>query len=643
MRIGNIIVALLVALAPVATGANGGTVIGSVAADATAPDSVNGVYDLKTQFGASGSNQTMTCTATAGANVLTGCTGGDFKLGSTVFIPQAGVSPTISAPARVTATCTAAHGASCAGTTVYGYRIVAVQGAANGPMSAPSAVVTVTQAAQTKPALGYATWQWVYTVVSWSAVTNASNYLIYKSVNGGPYNFYTITSTNAVTVNDSGFMESTALTCEDIVVPCTVPAGGTRNDVYAKVTAVNGSSYTLGARTTVPQYRFANGLSGGYPSTPQISGTVTVQHDDTPAIWAAHDFLAANGNRGNLQLHIPSGTYNLHTASVAAGTGAVVFRVTGLNNVTISGDGSSTYIRHFNDRGSEQVNFLYGQGAQLSQNPAVNAAAGSALHDPVAAGVRTVTLQAPSQASSYPPGTYVYIFPDNVGHVYPWSFYAELNRVDKADATTGVLSLAYPTTKQYAKTMTPPYSNCASCQGSPYIMSMGGFQFQNLTVQNLRYRGASYFANLANFDGFTLRKTDILASIFFVGGYARHLLFEGNTIHEDSYANQGANGLLMGAGAMSDATATHNTYIASHYINTGEQTCTEGEANINLSNNTMMWIGIGQNQNGFSWASGAPIGASAPCTGLTIKGNRLIANNTNMVRLISNGGGQVLE
>jgi len=384
-------------------------------------------------------------------------------------------------------------------------------------------------------------------------------------------------------------------------------------------------------------YFSSYGLSGTLPSTPQVSGTVTVQHDDTPAFWAAQTFANANPNT---EIDVPAGTYNVH-AGTSTGGGISVFRLqSGMKNLKWSFKGGS-YVRLYNDRASVNSNFFLSTGAILDQSASVNAAAGDALLDPVPAGTQVVTLQTPSQASRYPKGTYVYII-TNTTHAYPYSFYAEVNRVDVPDPTTGNLQLAYPTAKQYSATLTGIYAQCPSCAGAPYILPMsGGIAFQNVVVEGLTFRGAGMFANIENFDGFTLRNSDITTQSFLEGGFARHGYILDNHVVEDSYANAGPTGLIMGAGAGTDMIATGNTYTASHYIVTTEQTCTEGAANIVLSNNTMRWVGWGQNANGFSSNITAPISGVAPCNNFKVTGNNLSAFGTNMVQLVSINPGQI--
>ena len=55
------------------------------------------------------------------------------------------------------------------------------------------------------------------------------------------------------------------------------------------------------------------------------------------------------------------------------------------------------------------------------------------------------------------------------------------------------------------------------------------------------------FANFNTFDGFTLRNSNTTAQAFLFTGTARHGNILNNTIREDSYANFGALGLIMGA------------------------------------------------------------------------------------------------
>lgn len=303
-----------------------------------AATALNGVYDLKAAFGASGSNQTMTCTATSGSSILTGCTGGDFKVGQTIFIPQAGISPTAVAPVGLTTTCGSDGTGSCTGSTTYCYEIATIQGAPNGTMSAPTAPSCITQGDQIPQRATNSTQPDVYTTVSWTAATNAALYAVYKSVNGGAYNFYTLVAYSAVTMNDYGVFAPKIMTCVDVGIPCTAPAGTTPNDVYATIFSISGGTVTLTGRTYIPVYvGGATGLSGAYPSQPAINGTVTVQHDDTPAFQTMHDFILGLPETGLKKVHIPTGQYNLHSEAKSAGWQHAI-TLAGFCNVLIEGD-----------------------------------------------------------------------------------------------------------------------------------------------------------------------------------------------------------------------------------------------------------------------------------------------------------------
>ena len=73
----------------------------------------DGTLNLR-DFGASGSIRTMKCNVVARSSLLT-CSGGDFKVGQTIRILAAGVSPTISTPSTPKATCRASNGGFCSG------------------------------------------------------------------------------------------------------------------------------------------------------------------------------------------------------------------------------------------------------------------------------------------------------------------------------------------------------------------------------------------------------------------------------------------------------------------------------------------------------------------------------------------------
>jgi hypothetical protein len=622
---------------------------GNVAAGATTSGSVNGVYDLKAQFGASGSTQTMTCITTANSNVLTGCTGGDFQVGQWIFIPSAGLSPTLAPASGFTAACAVDYGASCTGSVTYSYEVVLIQGGPNGALTAPTPAVTVTQAAQTKFG-GYSTPD-VYTSLAWTEPANTFGALIYKSVNGGPYNYYTIVNgyQSASALKDYGNSAAANFTCTDIGVPCTVPAGATPNDVYAQISAINGSSYTISSYANQPQYLpgITVAASTYYPSTPSVSGTFTVQHDDSPALAAASLFFSA-GHQG--QLHIPAGTYMVHVADGSATnlTGRAPIRPGLWKHVTWAGDGyGTTQFKMSNDRSGEDGNFIFaecgdttGGCSSYRLGSGVGTGTAYALNDPVPAGSNTVTLSTPSQASTLPAGTYITIY-DNV-NTYPANMYAELNEVIGSNSTTGVLTLKYPTSKMYSASLTAPWTTvCPACSAQPSISPMvGGAEASDITFRDFSFDGPVQFSSIAEFDNYTVRDLDVHAADFFASSYSRHMAIINNKrVYEDAIGVGGPEGLFEGNAADTDIDVLGNNYIT--HGSTGNPYCIENTTNLNMKDNVMLNEGVSDSASCDVAGQGCRADwiTTLSCWNFSFIDNTLNVHNANIAGVIQNGGG----
>ena len=607
--------------------------------------SVNTVYDLQAAFGASGSNQTMTCTATASSNNLTSCSGGDFKVGQWVYIPGAGTTTgAASAPVISATTCSSGNGGSCTGSTVYSYEIVAVQGAPNGIMSAPSTAGTVTQAAQTKVDSG----SWVTTTVTWSATSGASIYIVYKSVNGGPYNYYAMTF-QANTFVDNGYWLSTEFSCTDDAIPCTAPAGANPNDIFAQISAIVGSTYTLAAGTYQPSYRTGTGLSGVMPFIPATSGTFTVQHDDSPAFTAAYAFFFGLSSPGQHELHIPAGTYNTHNECYPGCNvgNPVLFSIAGLKNFSMVGDGNSSYVSLSNDRASKYSGFIGGQcaggavGFCSHYYAAENVGPGAVvkvLTEPIPAGSKTVALATPSDISGFPVGTWVTIFPNN--QTFPCGRGIDLNQVLNADPITGILTLAYPVARYYATSLPAPWSG-SGCSYPPVIAPIvGGLTASNISFKNFHLRGDTQFSNVNTVDNLMVSGLWLQVNITENSGQERHITYQDNTIEENGNAGFTLYGILTAAYGDTDKTAIRNTYTTGSYSALAAQNCVESSANIAYLDNSMTFSGIGRGAS--TQTNNAAIAAIGPCFNFKFMRNKVQVINSDMKYLFRLDAGQVV-
>jgi hypothetical protein len=407
-------------------------------------------------FGASASIQTMTCDATAGSATLMNCSGGDFAVGQTIRLPSVGILPTIARPGTVTAECQARNGAVCTGSVTYSYALAAEQGMPNGTITPVGPIGTVTQAAQTPgPAAPGQTTPNVFTRLSWSAVPSASPLILYKSVNGSPLNFYAVLPYGYTTIDDYGVNWSPqSFTCSDLNVPCAAPPIATPNDVFGRITAINGSSYKIGPETYPPKYAgiyvVQNGTSTNtYPSHPLVTASrVTVYHDDTPAFQAIEHYIYSQSltDSGHVIIFIPKGDYNVYAADQYGG--ARVFTLVGMNNVIFEGENWDTKIHQIGDRTDGSFSgFIFSECGYDNLNvPGIHSSArcgkqGAAynLTDPASLGALSVTLTTPARASSFSPGEYVTIATNAT--VYPGSDFWELNKIRSTNTTTGQLTL----------------------------------------------------------------------------------------------------------------------------------------------------------------------------------------------------------
>lgn len=588
---------------------------------------VNGVLNIR-DWGASGSIQTATCTATANSSTLTGCTGGDFKVGQTIRIPSVGVSPTIAAPGAPTLTCAVVNGASCTGSVVYGYEIVAVQGYPNGPMTAAGPAQTITQAAQSPFGSGTQAIPNVYTTVAWSAVTNASLYVIYKSVAGGPYNFYT--AIEGTSFNDSGDLQQLGFTCTDDGFPCTAPTTPTPNDVFAQITGISGGTYTTGPLTLPPEYYSQSGLPAAtFPSQPSISGTVTITHDDTPAFQAIYNYLIGLSSPGHVKIQIPTGDYNVYSADAYGGQR--VFNIMGLSDVTVEGDGWGSKIHQVGGRTlGLSDNFVWSPCGSPTHEPAPtnpNYRCGGvglpgtayALTDPATLGANTITLATPANASNFSPGEYVSIYTNAT--TYPGTDYQELNRITSVNSTSGVLGLQSPLSKPYSATLPFPYSECSTCDGAPLIRPLPyGPVATNIAFRNFWYEGAAHFLNYNTVWGLRVDHVYAHSDDFNEDGLGRYKELTNNRVIDESSIMVGAS-LSTGTAGDADIIVANNHYTALN--NQSEQLCQEETSDVNWHDNDIKVTGTG----GVGNSIGAFLGTLG-CFGLTFTHNNMLFGQT---------------
>jgi hypothetical protein len=596
-------------------------------------ESDDGTLNLKT-FGASGSIRTMTCGVTAGSATLTNCSHGDFAVGQTIRLPSVGILPTIATPGALTAVCHAQHGASCTGSVTYSYALAAEQGMPNGAITPVGPVRTVKQAAQTPgpPAPGQSTPN-VFTRLSWSLVPGASPLILYKGVNGGLLNFYAVLPHGYTTIDDYGVdWVPQSFTCSDLNVPCTAPSVATPNDVFAQITAINGSSYTIGSETYPPKYAGVYVIDQNrnptniYPSQPVITASnVTVYHDDTPAFQAIEHYLYTQSltDTGHVTIYMPTGDYNVYAADQYGG--ARVFTFVGMNNVTLEGAGWGTKIHQIGDRTNGIYSeFIFSECAYDYLNaPGINSLArcpkqgtGYDLTDPASVGALSVALTTPAQASNFSPGEYVTI--TTKAAVYPGYDNWELNKIRSANTTTGVLTLQYPLTKTYSASPPLPYSECATCAGVPQIYPMPhGTVATNITIRDFWFEGPVTFFDYNGFDGVNEENLYVHSHQFDSKnpGFVFHDTIVNNTIVNDGNNVQG--GASAEGSAGSGSVIFGNNHVTDLGL-TSEQFCQENASDIVWNGNTIAVSGD----------ISTALFSSAGCYGLTFTNNSISIGNS---------------
>ncbi|MFM0432408.1 hypothetical protein PQQ75_25580 [Paraburkholderia aspalathi] len=117
--------------------------------------------------GAVGTNTTVSASGGSGSGALTLSSTGDFANGQAIAIYMGGAAPTIGVPSGLTVTPT-----GTAGSTTYGYQIVALDG--SGGCTAAGTVVSTTTGNAALSATNY-------NALAWSADTGAVEYAIYRN------------------------------------------------------------------------------------------------------------------------------------------------------------------------------------------------------------------------------------------------------------------------------------------------------------------------------------------------------------------------------------------------------------------------------------------------------------------------------
>jgi hypothetical protein len=226
---------------------------------------------------ASGSSQSTTGSITSGSNALTVASAIDFQNGQGISIANAGPLPTISAPSAPTVTAT-----GTTGSTSWAYAVAALDG--KGGETAASPVTTITNGNATLSSTNY-------NAISWTAVTGAAGYAVYRTTAGGtPNTTGLIAIVSGTSFDDTGVATITP----PVGVSSTAPSSALGELL---VTTIHG-----GAGTTT--------LTLAAAASTTVSGAA-VNHDDTAAIQAAINAAETLNTAGlaSSGVYFPAGDY----------------------------------------------------------------------------------------------------------------------------------------------------------------------------------------------------------------------------------------------------------------------------------------------------------------------------------------------
>jgi hypothetical protein len=589
---------------------------------------VNRVISLTAApYNASGSDETMTCTTRAGSNTLT-CSGGtaDFKVGQTIVIKGAGNNPTVPTPSAptLTAMCSGT-GCSTTGSTVYSYEIVETDGDPDGATTAASAAATITQATQYLPGGTYTNNPSVFTRVCAPLTpppsSGASTVFVYKSTNSGPYSLYDAFFSNrssSYCFDDFGhgtFEQFTSFQPADFDMPSSPPSTATPNDVYGVITAISGTSVTIGAIPSPVGQPVQVGSNTPLPSTPEQAITATVYHNDAPAFQLAVYNLRQESNPGTVELYAGPGNYELFPGNSIGGQPDVI-NVDGLKNVSLDGAGHATQFNLHAWREKALDQFADSGGVCAGKQP-VNISClqnqSSTLPfyylvDPALVGQSAVTLSTPSESSHFAPGDIVALGIDCTNpssqcypSVYPGYLRYEYNVIQSVNSTTGVLGLQYPLEKSFSNasavnTGLPSGYWGAAYAGVPFIVnnkdsdSAGNTGFltaQNIAFKNFDLRGP--IRTLTAIGGaWGIDVEDVNADTLYATENGEDW---GQTFRNDTITREDASGFGFAVGASTsdvDALFEDTTF---NVVGMGGQTCTESASDVTFRHDTIITTG----------------------------------------------------
>jgi hypothetical protein len=521
------------------------------------------------------------------------------------------------------------------GTVTYGYEILAVDGAPNGALTAVGPARTLSQTAQTPFAAANTTWPWENTTVAWPPDAGAFMYIIYKSINGGPYNFYT--GETSTSFSDYGTSQTSGFNCSDYGFPCTAPSASIPNDVFAEISAIRGTSLTLGALPYPPKYVVAGvGQSSTFPMRPGVSGTVTVYHDDTPAFQKIYQYLYALPNPGHATIEIPAGDYNIYSAD-PYGNGTV-FSALGLTDVTIEGDGWASKLHQIGARNYDTyddfIRSFGGANGPSSSHSSARVAKGYgspntsfALLDPAAVGSFTVTLANAANAPSFSQGEYVVIWSGD--GTYPANTYQTLTRVSRVDSSNGVLYVRDPLIHTYSASLPAPYNEFTHAAGLPQITTLPyGLVTSNLILRNFWYEGPTRFLNMDSYEGLTVSGLYVHANVFHESGFANDINVIGNTIIEDGSDVSSASGPVTGAAATHSILVADNSYFGRGNVHW--QNCQEASSDVVWTNNILRVTGYVN--------AALPLFITSACFRWSAFANEVLVSNSNLATIFGWSG-----
>jgi hypothetical protein len=515
-------------------------------------------------------------------------------------------------------------------THTYNYCVMAADALGNAALSACSSTATVTSIGELYPQIQGGTGTALENALSWTVSSGGTGYIVCRGEDTSTMTPWYTLGGGASSLADWGINQvGYKFTPASFGYPATCSSGsGQRNDVYGLITGIAGNVITFSANGVQP----TNHAGTPYPSTIQVNGTFTVEHDDTPAFRIVENLVRNASNGSPLKIEIPAGNYNLNLSQLdnsEAFTGYL--DLSGFNNVDIAGDSAGGTIlnvrgtvSNFSNSATAVFTALGDSGAgRYSYNDCSDKTCYN-VTDPVLLGQSQLTMAA-SDAANLTVGHWVWIGVPSGGAAF-----GELNQILTltTQGSVSTLTLRWPFSHYYSATRyygTPPYSSGCQfdqCLGQPYITDVNSLlSSQHIAIHDLSVTGAARVTDPnQSYDWhiYNVKLDPVLT--FGQSGLNREMEYgPGIKLLQDSATDQE----LGPVAAASDNTInTHDSSFIS-IDGAAAQSCEEGAVHINAVNNIFSVSGPLPSDQNILWGGGS-------CFDAHVIGNTFRIANTNL-------------